>query len=101
MSSPASKNAEKNDFLQFSLFEDFFASGNEESISPFLTPQSRAWGKNLPIKASFLAAFLLIFSYTLFSFKILDPLSCSSLINYLLFVWDSGPYCSFGRSFFF
>lgn len=46
------------------LFDEFFESGREESISPFLTPTSRSWGKNLPLKSSFVAAFCLVFSYT-------------------------------------
>ena len=47
------------------LFEPFFDSGMEESISPFLTPNSRNWGKNLKLKASLIAAFLLLCSFTL------------------------------------
>lgn len=45
------------------LFDEFFESGREESISPFLKPASRGWGKNLPLKSSFVAAFCLAFSY--------------------------------------
>lgn len=41
-------------------YDEFFASGMEESISPFLTPKSQGWGKNLPLKGSILAAFLLL-----------------------------------------
>ena len=41
------------------LFDEFFASGKEESISPFLTPDSRKFGKNLSLKVSITAAFLL------------------------------------------
>ncbi len=41
------------------LFDEFFASGKEESISPFLTPQSRILGKNLSIKSASFAGFLL------------------------------------------
>ena len=42
------------------LFSSFFESGMEESISPFLTPSSRAWGKNIPLRASLLAAACLV-----------------------------------------
>lgn len=49
------------------LFDEFFESGMEESISPFLTPDSRRWGKNLPLKSSITSAFLLFFAYV-FSF---------------------------------
>ncbi len=41
-------------------FDEFFASGREESISPFLTPNSRHWGKNLALKSAFLSAVLLL-----------------------------------------
>ncbi len=41
------------------IFDEFFASGSEESISPFLTPRSRKWGKNLPLKSAGLSALLL------------------------------------------
>jgi Cd2+/Zn2+-exporting ATPase len=46
------------------LFDEFFASGKEESISPFLTPSSRSWGKNLPLKTALFSAFLLFLSFT-------------------------------------
>lgn len=49
------------------LFDEFFDSGLEESVSPFLIPESRKWGINLPLKASLAAAFLLFFAY-IFSF---------------------------------
>lgn len=42
------------------IFDEFFASGMEESISPFLTRSSRGWGKNLQLRASFFAAILLV-----------------------------------------
>lgn len=44
-------------------FDEFFASGKEESISPFLTPNSRNWGKNISLKAAILAAFLLAIAF--------------------------------------
>lgn len=47
------------------LFNEFFDSGMEESISPFLTPSSRKWGINLPLKASLAAAFLLLAAFGL------------------------------------
>lgn len=46
-------------------FDEFFASGKEEIISPFLTPSSRKWGKNLSLRASFVSAFCLALSFTL------------------------------------
>jgi Zn2+/Cd2+-exporting ATPase len=46
------------------IFDEFFASGKEESISPFLTPKSRIWGKNLPLKTAIFSGFLLFCSFT-------------------------------------
>src|SRR5690606_24017831 len=45
----------------------------EESISPFLTPASRKWGKNLPLKSAASAAILLTLAFS-FSF-VNQPLS--------------------------
>ena len=55
------------------IFDEFFASGKEESISPFLTPSSRSWGKNLPLKSALVSAALLCFSFLTSFF--LPPLS--------------------------
>lgn len=41
------------------LFDEFFASGKEESISPFLTRNSRSWGRNINLKSAILSAILL------------------------------------------
>lgn len=49
------------------IFDEFFSSGMEESVSPFLTPPSRPWGKNLSLKIAILSACLLLLSY-FFSF---------------------------------
>ncbi len=46
------------------IFDEFFASGKEESISPFLTPHSRKWGKNLSLKSAALSFFLLAAAFT-------------------------------------
>ena len=45
------------------LFDEFFSSGSAESISPFLTPKSRAWGKNLHLKSALISATLLAFAF--------------------------------------
>lgn len=45
------------------IFDEFFASGKEESISPFLTPDSRVWGRNLPLKSALFSALLLAFAF--------------------------------------
>ncbi len=49
------------------LFDEFFDSGLEESVSPFLIPNSRSWGINLHLKASLLAAGFLLCAF-IFSF---------------------------------
>lgn len=49
------------------IFDEFFDSQMEESVSPFLKASSRKWGKNLSLKASIFAAFLLVFAF-IFSF---------------------------------
>lgn len=55
------------------LFDEFFASGKEESISPFLTPSSRSWAKNLPLKTAIASAGFLLAAFPL-SFYV-PPLS--------------------------
>ncbi len=40
-------------------FDEFFASNKEETVSPFLTPDSRRWGKNLSLRSALFAGFLL------------------------------------------
>lgn len=44
-------------------FDDFFASGMDEKISPFLTKSSRKWAFNHSLVASIIAACLLFCSY--------------------------------------
>lgn len=46
-------------------FDEFFASGKEETISPFLTPTSRRWGKNLSLRSSLCSAVCLAISFGL------------------------------------
>nr|NGX33946.1 putative cadmium-transporting ATPase [Candidatus Anoxychlamydiales bacterium] len=46
-------------------FNEFFESGLEESISPFLEKKSQKWSKNLPLKTAFFCLFLLIISYVI------------------------------------
>jgi Zn2+/Cd2+-exporting ATPase len=46
-------------------FDEFFDLGQEETLSPFITLKSRAWGSNLSVKASILATVLLILSFIL------------------------------------
>jgi Zn2+/Cd2+-exporting ATPase len=59
------------------LFDEFFASGKEETVSPFLTPTSRKWGKNLQMKSALFSALLLLFAYVSAPFY---PLSTALLL---------------------
>lgn len=61
------------------LFEEYFDS-EEEYFSPFITADSRNWGKSLPMKASLLAAFLLLLSFALSFSPQFAPLSMGLLI---------------------
>lgn len=65
------------------IFDEFFASGREESISPFLTPTSRAWGRNLSLKAACFSSFLLLLSFS--SSFYLPPLSHFFLLGVYFF----------------
>lgn len=57
------------------FFGEFFELGQEETVSPFITRDSRSWGSHLTLKASIAAAFLLMISFALsFSINLL-PLS--------------------------
>lgn len=62
------------------VFEEFFELGLEESVSPFITRDSRMWGYNLTLKASIIAAILLVISFTLSFFHTLIPISYIVLI---------------------
>jgi Cd2+/Zn2+-exporting ATPase len=44
-------------------FNAFFGTGQEEQLSPFLSPSGRKWAIHLPLKASMLAAVLLAGAY--------------------------------------
>lgn len=57
------------------LFDDFFELGQEETASPFITPESRKWGANLSLKTSLLAAGLLTTSFALSYFPHYLPIS--------------------------
>jgi Cd2+/Zn2+-exporting ATPase len=66
------------------LFDEFFASGKEESISPFLTPTSKKWGQNLSLKSAASAAILLSFAFiTSFTNPLYTPLLLS-LVYFLV-----------------
>ncbi len=59
------------------LFDAYFASNLEETLSPFLIPSSRKWAVNLPIKTALLSLFSLTAAY-IFHFYSL-PLSYFAL----------------------
>ena len=65
------------------FFDEFFASGKEESISPFLTKSSRKWGKNIALKSSICSAICLILAFILHFFWI-DLAHSLLLIVYIL-----------------
>jgi heavy metal translocating P-type ATPase len=45
------------------IFDEFFTSGMEESISPFLEKGSKKWAHNLSLKSSLAASFFLFSAY--------------------------------------
>lgn len=47
------------------LFDEFFSSGLEESVSPFLIDSSRKYSKNLSLKAAITSAFFLLAAFIL------------------------------------
>lgn len=63
------------------LFSEFFELGLDETASPFLTPSSRRWGRNLDLRSSILAAILLIISFWLHFIPSLLPFSYIALIG--------------------
>ena len=65
------------------VFDEFFASGMEESISPFLTPTSRSFGKNLSLKSSGSAAFLLAAA---FGFSFYSPPLSHLFLSFVYFL---------------
>lgn len=56
------------------VFGDYFDLGLHEK-SPFLTPESEGWGRNLTLRASIMAAFLLLLSFSLSFYATLVPLA--------------------------
>lgn len=65
------------------LFDEFFASGLEESVSPFLTPKSRPWGANLSLKSASSAAVLLALA---FSFSFINPIASYLFLSFVYFL---------------
>ncbi|MFN4173933.1 MAG: heavy metal translocating P-type ATPase, partial [Parachlamydiaceae bacterium] len=67
-----------------SLFEEYF-EGKEEAFSPFITPETRFLGKNLYLKASLFALFVLLLSFLLSFNPSYAPLSTGLLIAVYFF----------------
>lgn len=62
------------------LFEEFFEMGQQETTSPFLKPTSRPWGAYLELKASLLAALLLILAFAMSWHSSLLPVASLLLV---------------------
>ncbi|MFV0341072.1 MAG: heavy metal translocating P-type ATPase [Parachlamydiaceae bacterium] len=45
------------------LFDEFFETGKEEELSPFITDSSKSLSINLPLRAALFSAVLLVFAY--------------------------------------
>lgn len=65
------------------LFDEFFAAEREESISPFLTPSSRIFGKNLSLKSAASSALLLALA---FGFSFSSPPLASLFLLFVYFL---------------
>jgi heavy metal translocating P-type ATPase len=60
-----SATVEKKTIRKPLIFEEYFELGQQETLSPFITPDTRSWSFNLYLKASILAAALLLISFIL------------------------------------
>lgn len=67
------------------VFDDFFELGQEETVSPFITPNSRMWGANLTLKSAVFAAFLLLLSFVLSFSASTQPLAQLFLVAVYFF----------------
>jgi len=63
------------------LFEEYFEMGRQETLSPFITPSSRALSEGLELKASICGALLLLAAFTLSFFPQSLPVSSFLLIG--------------------
>lgn len=63
------------------LFAKFFELGLQETVSPFLTPDSRRWAANLTLKSALLAAILLAAAFILSFFAEMLPISKLLLVS--------------------
>ncbi len=63
------------------VFEQYFELGQQETLSPFITKETRNWSDRLTLKSSILAAVLLFISFTLSFFPKAIPFSYIFLIG--------------------
>ncbi len=66
------------------IFDEFFASGRDETISPFLTPRSRRWGKNLPFRSSLIAALFLAIAFIFYFINLNASHLCLATVYFLV-----------------
>lgn len=64
------------------LFDEFFSSGKEESISPFLTKRSKRWAKHLPLKSAGFSSLCLALA---FSFSFTNTPLTNILLSFVFF----------------
>ena len=57
------------------IFHPFFASGELESLSPFLTKESKKWARNLSLKTTLIAASCLLIAFVFHFIPSILPLS--------------------------
>jgi len=65
------------------LFDEFFSSNFDESLSPFLTPSSRKFAKNLSLKGSLAAAVFLFFAFILSFYHTPSSYICLLFVYFL------------------
>lgn len=63
------------------IFEEYFELGQQETLSPFITAETRAWSAELYLKASIFAAILLLTSFVLSFSQEIKPISHLLLIG--------------------
>jgi Cd2+/Zn2+-exporting ATPase len=76
----SSQSGVVDSFKEPPLFEEFFELGEPDTVSPFITSESRSWGSHLNLKASIIAAGFLIAAFILSFFPAQQPLSNILLI---------------------
>lgn len=62
------------------IFEEYFEA-EEETSSPFITQETRSWGKALPIKSALISAVFLFLSYVTSLWPLTQPISLTLLVG--------------------